>query len=83
LKVNELEKENDELNLQIKMTYNKSLLNQSEDYDLKELNNEDSYLKIENLEFDMEELKKMNKYANEKIENYEDKITRLNNKLTN
>lgn len=82
MKVNELEKENDELNLQIKMTYNKSLLNQSEDYDLKELNNEDSYLKIENLENDMEELKKMNKYANEKIENYEDKITKLNNKLT-
>lgn len=82
MKVNELEKENDELNLQIKMTYNKSLLNQSEDYDLKELNNEDSYLKIENLENDMEELKKMNKYANEKIENYEDKITKLNNKVT-
>jgi len=82
LKVNELEKENDELNLQIKMTYNQSLLNQSEDYGLKELNNEDSYLKIENLENDMEELKKMNKYANEKIENYEDKITKLNNKLT-
>jgi chromosome segregation ATPase len=82
LKVNELEKENDELNLQIKMTYNQSLLNQSEDYGIKELNNEDSYLKIENLENDMEELKKMNKYANEKIENYEDKITKLNNKLT-
>lgn len=82
MKVNELEKENDELNLQIKMTYNQSLLNQSEDYGLKELNNEDSYLKIENLENDMEELKKMNKYANEKIENYEDKITKLNNKLT-